>query len=49
MELQLFSAYINDVKQAVKLSPEEISPKKDSLDLVNAFVDIKPPFFVVKN
>ena len=34
MELQLFSAYINDVKQAVKMSLEENSAKKDSLKLV---------------
>ncbi len=35
MELNSFSAYINGVKQAVKLSVEEISTQKDSLELVN--------------
>ena len=35
MELHWFSAYIKNVKQAVKLSLEENSVKKDSLELVN--------------
>ncbi len=35
MEIKRFSAYINNVKQAVKLSLEQNSVKKDSLELVN--------------
>jgi 2-polyprenyl-3-methyl-5-hydroxy-6-metoxy-1,4-benzoquinol methylase len=34
VELRLFSAYINGVKQAVKMSPEKSSAKKESLELV---------------